>query len=106
MTLRSVRAVDAASDPVPPAASDVASPRVSLVDVAKVFGHGANSVTALDGVNLDVAAGEFVCLIGASGCGKSTLLNLVAGLDAPTSGRVRKPRCFRGSRSAGTSSSH
>jgi NitT/TauT family transport system ATP-binding protein len=61
---------------------------VSLRDVGKTFGAGGRAVTALTGVDLDVAAGEFVCLIGASGCGKSTILNLVAGLDEPTSGRV------------------
>ena len=42
----------------------------------------------LDGVDLAVAPGEFVCLLGASGCGKSTLLNLIAGLTPPTAGRV------------------
>jgi NitT/TauT family transport system ATP-binding protein len=61
---------------------------VSIADVSKVFGSGRASVAALDRINLDVAPGEFVCLLGASGCGKSTLLNIVAGLDQPTSGKV------------------
>jgi NitT/TauT family transport system ATP-binding protein len=64
------------------------SAAVSIVDVTKVFGNGRSSVAALDHVSLDVAPGEFVCLLGASGCGKSTLLNIVAGLDQPTSGTV------------------
>ncbi|HUQ39397.1 MAG TPA: ABC transporter ATP-binding protein [Acidimicrobiales bacterium] len=59
-----------------------------LSGVSKSYGHGAAAVTALDGITLDVAPGEFVCLVGASGCGKSTLLNLVAGLDEPTAGHV------------------
>jgi NitT/TauT family transport system ATP-binding protein len=46
-------------------------------------------LVALDGIDLHVRDGEFVCLVGASGCGKSTLLNLVAGLDAPTAGAVK-----------------
>jgi NitT/TauT family transport system ATP-binding protein len=61
---------------------------VSIRDVSKAFGHGANAVVALDRLRLDVRSGEFVCVIGASGCGKSTLLNLVAGLDEPTAGAV------------------
>ncbi len=61
---------------------------ISLRKVGKEFGAGQRRVTALTGVDLDVEAGEFVCLIGASGCGKSTILNLVAGLDEPTSGTV------------------
>jgi NitT/TauT family transport system ATP-binding protein len=47
-----------------------------------------NSTPVLDHVDLTVAEGEFVCLVGASGCGKSTLLNLVAGLMEPTAGRI------------------
>ncbi|MGW0436309.1 ABC transporter ATP-binding protein [Micromonospora sp. NPDC003197] len=62
---------------------------VALSGVTKVYGRGDNAVLALDGVDLDVRAGEFVCLVGASGCGKSTLLNLIAGLDQVTSGAVR-----------------
>lgn len=45
-------------------------------------------MTALNDVDLDVAEGEFLCIVGASGCGKSTLLNLIAGLDVPSAGSI------------------
>ena len=50
--------------------------------------HDQNEQIVLDGFNLEVKDGEFVCLLGASGCGKSTLLNMVAGLDVVTSGQI------------------
>jgi NitT/TauT family transport system ATP-binding protein len=59
-----------------------------MTSVTKVYGRGIDAVVALEDLELVVKAGSFVCLVGASGCGKSTLLNLVAGLDAPTVGRV------------------
>jgi NitT/TauT family transport system ATP-binding protein len=60
-----------------------------IVDgVSKVFGHGASRVVALDTVDIRVAPGDFVCVVGASGCGKTTLLNLIAGLEEPTAGQI------------------
>jgi NitT/TauT family transport system ATP-binding protein len=61
-------------------------PAVSVRGLTKRFGAAPN---VLEDVSLEVAEGEFLCILGASGCGKSTLLSLVADLDAPTSGTVR-----------------
>ena len=65
-----------------------AAPAVSLQHVSKRFGGDADASPVLEDITLSIAAGEFVCLLGASGCGKSTLLSLIAGLDAPTQGTV------------------
>ena len=59
-----------------------------LRGVAKAYGRDGRQTVALDGIDLTVRRGEFVCLVGASGCGKTTLLNLLAGLDSPTSGTI------------------
>jgi putative ABC transport system ATP-binding protein len=61
---------------------------VQVENLTKVYGTGETSVTALDHVNLEVNAGEFVAVMGPSGCGKSTLLHLMGGLDRPSDGRV------------------
>jgi nitrate ABC transporter ATP-binding subunit len=65
------------------------NPFLVIEDVSKVYPTPTGPYTVLDGVNLTVYEGEFVCLIGHSGCGKSTLLNMVAGFSRPTNGEVR-----------------
>jgi putative ABC transport system ATP-binding protein len=61
---------------------------IQLTRVSKVF-DGKRKVTALDGIDLEVARGELLSIVGPSGSGKSTLLNLIGGLDRPTSGEIR-----------------
>jgi NitT/TauT family transport system ATP-binding protein len=61
---------------------------ISIRGVHKVFQSGGQDVYALQAIDLEVARGEFVCLLGPSGCGKSTLLNAVAGFSLPTAGAI------------------
>ena len=64
-------------------------PAVSVEGLTKTFPAGDRLLVALHGVSLEVARGEFLCLVGASGSGKSTLLNVLAGLDQPSAGAAR-----------------
>ncbi|MFE0024820.1 ABC transporter ATP-binding protein [Amycolatopsis sp. NPDC059021] len=61
---------------------------LELRGVAKDYPVRGGHVRALDGVDLDVSPGDFVCVVGASGSGKSTLLSLIAGLSGPSAGRI------------------
>ncbi len=63
-------------------------PRVACRGVVKRLSSGGREVTVLDGVDLEVAAGDVVAVLGPSGSGKSTLLGLMAGLDRPTEGSI------------------
>ena len=65
------------------------SSSISIRSLGKVFRKGRKEVVALDGFDLEVADGEFVCLLGPSGCGKTTVLRIVAGLESRTSGEVK-----------------
>ncbi|UCB57900.1 MAG: ABC transporter ATP-binding protein, partial [Thermoplasmatales archaeon] len=59
-----------------------------ISDLAKVYGTKVKTI-ALTNINLNIKQGEFIAIIGESGCGKTTLLNLIAGLDYPTSGKIK-----------------
>ena len=61
---------------------------ITIRHVKKYYGSGSSQVKALDGVDLSVAQGEFVAIVGASGSGKTTLLNMMGALDVPTEGEV------------------
>jgi putative ABC transport system ATP-binding protein len=65
-----------------------ARPGVSLRGVHKVYGSGDAAVRALDGVDLDIPAGELVVVLGPSGSGKTTLINIIGGIESATAGRV------------------
>lgn len=62
------------------------APLIQLQGITKVYGQGATGFRALDGVNLEVARGDFVAVMGASGSGKSTTMNILGCLDVPTAG--------------------
>jgi putative ABC transport system ATP-binding protein len=62
---------------------------VTIRELSKIYLQGEINVTALNRVSLDIAAGEFLALMGPSGSGKSTLLHILAGIDRPTSGECR-----------------
>jgi multiple sugar transport system ATP-binding protein len=61
---------------------------MASLSIRNVYKTYANGIPILKGINLDVEDGQFLILVGASGCGKSTLLNLIAGLEAITSGEI------------------
>ncbi len=72
--------------PLPAATS---MPKVWLKDISVTYrGNNGSRLLALDSINLQVKAGEFLCIVGPSGCGKSTLLHLIAGLHQPSQGQV------------------
>ena len=62
--------------------------KLKIDNVKKIYNSRNGEMIALNGVNLDIAENEFICVVGPSGCGKSTLLNIIAGLLEPTSGAV------------------
>ncbi len=61
---------------------------LSINNVSKIYPTAKGPYSVMEGVNLTVQEGEFICLIGHSGCGKTTLLNMVAGFSQPTAGTV------------------
>ena len=66
----------------------MATPIVAIRDLVKEYRRGAEVLRVLDGLSIEIDAGDFVALMGPSGSGKSTLLNLIGGIDRPTSGSL------------------
>jgi putative ABC transport system ATP-binding protein len=72
----------------PAAAASDAAPLIRIRSLSKSYRRAGQEIPVLLDINLDVRAGEFIALMGPSGSGKSTLLNLIAGIDAPSSGTI------------------
>ena len=62
---------------------------IEIRNMTKVYTMGSSEFKALDNVNVDIRAGEYVAIVGPSGSGKSTLMNMLGCLDVPTSGEYR-----------------
>ena len=78
------------NSPTPsPTANLSAEPFLVFDNLSKVYPTPTGDYSVLEGINLTIQEGEFVCVIGHSGCGKSTLLDMVAGFRQPTQGQVR-----------------
>jgi putative ABC transport system ATP-binding protein len=77
------------TDREPVAVDGTETPLVAIRDLQKIYVRGEQAVPVLLGLELDIARGDFVSLMGPSGSGKSTLLNLIAGIDKPTGGSIR-----------------
>lgn len=85
---RTAGATEDAPDGGGEAATATVTPAVAVREVTHRYGRGADAVTALGPLSLDIPAGEFLVLVGPSGSGKSTLLRLIAGFEQASSGEV------------------
>jgi putative ABC transport system ATP-binding protein len=81
--------MERAAEPEPrPADPALGAPLISARDLTKAYRVGEQDLVALDHVSLDIAAGDFVAIMGPSGSGKSTVMNLIGALDVPSSGKL------------------